>query len=103
MSEFLCRVLSIWFFLTFLVLERAPINRVHHLLPWLISTGDDDGVVKLWDPRKVESVRSYHHHFDYITDFLWLEDKKQLVATSGDGTLSVMDVRSKKNGTFCTI
>ena len=60
-------------------------------------------------------MRSYTQHFDYITDFLWLEDNKQIVATrlgivihtwaqkvltgnvySGDGTLSVMDVRSKK-------
>lgn len=31
---------------------------------------------------------------------MWLQDKKQLVATSGDGTLSVMDVRSKKPESF---
>ncbi|OBZ76140.1 WD repeat-containing protein JIP5 [Grifola frondosa] len=48
----------------------APINRMKRLLPHLLTTGDDDGVIKLWDP-------------------------KQLVATSGDGTLSVIDVRSK--------
>ncbi|KAK0205496.1 WD40-repeat-containing domain protein [Desarmillaria ectypa] len=75
--------------------HEAPINRVRHLTSWLLSTGDDDGVIKLWDPRQKETIRKYTHHFDYITDFLWLDDKKQLVATSGDGTLSVMDVRSK--------
>ncbi|PBK63827.1 WD40 repeat-like protein [Armillaria solidipes] len=75
--------------------QAVPINRVRHLTSWLLSTGDDDGVIKLWDPRQKESIRKYTHHFDYITDFLWLDDKKQLVATSGDGTLSVMDVRSK--------
>ncbi|KAK0460729.1 WD40-repeat-containing domain protein [Desarmillaria tabescens] len=75
--------------------HEAPINRVRHLTSWLLSTGDDDGVIKLWDPRQKESIRKYTHHFDYITDFLWLDDKKQLMATSGDGTLSVMDVRSK--------
>ncbi|KAG7445200.1 WD40 repeat-like protein [Guyanagaster necrorhizus] len=75
--------------------QAAPINRVRHLTSWLLSTGDDDGVIKLWDPRQKESIRKYTHHFDYITDFLWLDDKKQLVATSGDGTLSVIDVRSK--------
>lgn len=58
-------------------------------------------------------MRQYTHHFDFISDFMWLDDKKQLVATrcvmcaqivhvspyaplSGDGSLSVMDVRSKK-------
>ncbi|KAI8989141.1 WD40 repeat-like protein [Trametes punicea] len=74
----------------------APINRMKRLLPNLLASGDDDGVIKLWDPRKSEAVRRYTQHFDFISDFLWLDDKKQLVATSGDGTLSVMDVRSKK-------
>ncbi|THH28980.1 hypothetical protein EUX98_g5204 [Antrodiella citrinella] len=60
------------------------------------DTGDDDGVIKLWDPRKPEALRAYTHHFDFISDFLWLEDKRHLVAASGDGTLSVIDVRSKK-------
>ena len=31
---------------------------------------------------------------------MWLEDKRQLIATSGDGTLSVLDVRSKKTKPF---
>ncbi|KAI1787277.1 WD40 repeat-like protein [Ganoderma leucocontextum] len=74
----------------------VAINRMRRLLPQLFVSGDDDGVIKLWDPRKQEAVRKYTHHFDFISDFMWLDDKKQLVATSGDGTLSVMDVRSKK-------
>jgi hypothetical protein len=63
----------------------------------MLATGDDDGVIKvrpyihppyaflisfqLWDPRQSSSVRSYNHHHDFISDFLWLEDKKHLVAT----------------------
>ncbi|KAI0649951.1 WD40 repeat-like protein [Trametes meyenii] len=74
----------------------TPINRMKRLLPNLLASGDDEGVIKLWDPRKPDAVRRYTHHFDFISDFMWLDDKKQLVATSGDGTLSVMDVRSKK-------
>jgi hypothetical protein len=76
---------------------------VKNLTPWLLTTGDDEGVIKvdacsdvltllaetdsflsiqqLWDSRQKEAVRTYTHHFDYISDFLWLEDKKQLVAT----------------------
>ncbi|PFH53438.1 hypothetical protein AMATHDRAFT_54468 [Amanita thiersii Skay4041] len=65
-------------------------------MPSLFSTGDDDGVIKLWDPRQRDPLRTYTQHFDYITDFLWLDDKRHLVATSADGTLSVMDVKSKK-------
>ncbi|KAI0795776.1 WD40 repeat-like protein [Abortiporus biennis] len=78
----------------------VAINRIKRLTPNLLSTGDDDGVIKLWDPRKPDPLRAYTHHFDFISDFLWLEDKKQLVATSGDGTLSVIDVRSKKTEPF---
>ncbi|KIP07387.1 hypothetical protein PHLGIDRAFT_89606 [Phlebiopsis gigantea 11061_1 CR5-6] len=74
----------------------VAINRVQRLQTHLLATGDDDGVVKLWDPRKPDALRAYTHHFDFISDFLWLDDKKHLVCTSGDGTLSVIDVRAKK-------
>ncbi|TFK78435.1 WD40 repeat-like protein [Polyporus arcularius HHB13444] len=74
----------------------VTINRMKRLQPHLLASGDDDGVIKLWDPRKPDAVRKYTHHFDFISDFMYLNDKKQLVATSGDGTLSVMDIRSKK-------
>lgn len=63
----------------------------------MLATGDDDGVVKvsppslrlhgslnvlqLWDPRAPEAIREYNHHYDFISDFLWLEDKKHLVVT----------------------
>ena len=39
------------------------------------------GELKLWDPRKQDAIRTYTQHFDFISDFLWLQDKKQLVAT----------------------
>ncbi|KIJ63633.1 hypothetical protein HYDPIDRAFT_113126 [Hydnomerulius pinastri MD-312] len=66
----------------------------------MFCTGDDDGVIKLWDPRKSQEIRRHSHHFDFISDFLWLGDKKQLISTSGDGTLSVIDVRGKKPEPF---
>ncbi|KAF7978755.1 hypothetical protein HWV62_44778 [Athelia sp. TMB] len=79
---------------------QAPINRVKHVMTHMLATGDDDGVVKLWDPRVPEAIREHNHHYDFISDFLWLEDKKHLVVTSGDGTLSVLDVRNKKKEPF---
>ncbi|KAF8583453.1 WD40 repeat-like protein [Ramaria rubella] len=81
---------------TRLAAHESAINRVTQLLPNMFATGDDDGVVKLWDPRNPAQLREYKQHFDFVSDLLWLEDKRQLVATSGDGTLSVMDVRSSK-------
>ncbi|KAJ6612771.1 WD repeat-containing protein JIP5 [Mycena sp. CBHHK59/15] len=80
--------------------HEDSINRLKHVMPWMFATGDDAGVIKLWDPRQQDAIRTHKQHFDYITDFLWLQDKHHLLATSGDGTLSVMDVRSKKTEPF---
>lgn len=41
-------------------------------------------------------MRTYTQHWDYISDFTYYEDKRQLITTSGDGHLSVIDVRSSK-------
>lgn len=88
----------------------ASINRIKWLTNSLLASGDDNGLVKvssyslpsppfsfipiqLWDPRQSHAIRSYDHHFDYITDFLWLQHANQLVTSSGDATLSVIDVR----------
>lgn len=75
----------------------SPVNRTKQLLPNMFCTGDDDGVIKLWDPRQLQEIRRYVHHFDFISDFLWIGNKRQLISTSGDGTLSVIDVRGKKS------
>ncbi|KAL5639762.1 hypothetical protein ACGC1H_006368 [Rhizoctonia solani] len=79
--------------------HESAINRVTRFMS-MLATGDDNGVVKLWDPRQISPIRSYTHHFDFISDFLWLQDKKHLVVASGDGTLSVVDVRSSKAEPF---
>lgn len=79
--------------------DRSPLNRVIHMLPNMAATGDDNGVIKvmllsllyfawfnissikLWDHRQLNAIRDYTHHFDFVSDFLWLEDKRQLIAT----------------------
>lgn len=41
--------------------------------------------LQLWDPRiKTTSTaqKTYTHHWDYISSFLYFEDKKQLISTS---------------------
>ncbi|GFZ44714.1 WD repeat-containing protein JIP5 [Saitozyma sp. JCM 24511] len=75
---------------------RVPINRLFCVNENLVATGDDDGVIKFWDPRQQESIRSYSQHYDYISDFAYFDDKRQLISTSGDGHLSAIDIRSSK-------
>ncbi|ORY22972.1 WD40-repeat-containing domain protein [Naematelia encephala] len=76
--------------------HETAINRVACISPQLVVSGDDDGVIKFWDPRQPDCIRTYSQHYDYISDFAYFDDKRQLVATSGDGHLSVIDIRSNK-------
>ncbi|KZT43434.1 WD40 repeat-like protein [Sistotremastrum suecicum HHB10207 ss-3] len=76
--------------------HESSINRIATLNEHTIVTGDDEGVIKFWDPRKPEAIRSFEHHFDFISDFHYLPVKKQLITTSGDATVSVIDIRSNK-------
>ncbi|KAJ9115735.1 hypothetical protein QFC24_006918 [Naganishia onofrii] len=79
---------------------HSAVNRIASCFGNLLATGDDDGLIKLWDQRQKETVREYNHHWEYISDFVFLDDKKQLVSTSGDGTVSVIDVRSNSTTPF---
>ncbi|GMK55996.1 hypothetical protein CspeluHIS016_0210520 [Cutaneotrichosporon spelunceum] len=74
--------------------DSAPINRVHALSPHLVAAGADDGVIRFWDARSPTPAREYTHHWDYISDLAVWGDK--LLATSGDGTLSAIDLRRAK-------
>ena len=52
--------------------------------------------MKLWDVRARGLVMSYKKHTDYITCFKHHAKDNCLVVTSGDGTLSVHDLRTRK-------
>ncbi|SPO24348.1 probable WD repeat-containing protein JIP5 [Ustilago trichophora] len=68
--------------------EAAP-SRVLPIDEGMVVTGDDDGVVRLWDPRKgggvgVKEVRRWDHHFDWITDLVYLDDLPLVKERKGD-------------------
>lgn len=129
MSEF-CEGFCSGTILTVSVFASVAINRVKRLLPNLLATGDDDGVVKVCviatSPSQLAdalsscgilgSPRLYGHipitSTSYPTSYglriksilsvrgtypssLWSQSTERTCA-SGDGTLSVIDVRSKK-------
>ena len=60
--------------------------------------GDDDGRIQLWDTRQAEAAGSFAAHTDYISDMAAHAPERALLATSGDGTLSVNDTRTFKVG-----
>ena len=69
-----------------------PINIIKATSNFIIS-GDDSGSIKLFDMNSQKEVMNYKEHSDYISDFEFIEDKKVLLATSGDGLLSIYDIR----------
>lgn len=76
--------------------HEDAINAVHVLDGNVIATGDDSGVIKIWDVRKSDPVQSYDYHDDFVSDFEYMEAKRNLLTTSGDGRLGVIDIRKTK-------
>jgi len=59
----------------------------------MLLTGDDEGIIKLWDLRKKNAAFQWKDNEDYISDFAINGDKNLAVATSGDGFLSILHLR----------
>lgn len=58
--------------------------------------GDDDGLIKTWDQRQSDATSSFEAHSDFVSDMVYHEREQCLIAVSGDGTLSVNDLRTNK-------
>jgi len=59
-----------------------------------IYTGDEDGRVKVWDDKSKKCIWSFAENSDYISDFAY--KNHMLLCPSGDGTLSIFDLRKGK-------
>ncbi|ORX66514.1 WD40 repeat-like protein, partial [Linderina pennispora] len=76
--------------------HEKPLNLVKHVNEQIVATGDESGVVKLWDVRQNKAAFIHKEHVDYISDMVFNEAKRHLLVTSGDGCLSVYDTRKAK-------
>eukprot|EP01132_Coremiostelium_polycephalum_P000885 gene885-1108_t len=54
----------------------------------MVYTGDDEGTIKVWDMRQQNIVCEFQEHADFISDMITIGEK-HIVATSGDGGLSI--------------
>ncbi|KAL0393587.1 UNVERIFIED_CONTAM: WD repeat-containing protein 55 [Sesamum latifolium] len=78
------------------VQRLAAVNRIINLTESTIASGDDEGCIKVWDTRQRSCCNSFNVHEEYISDMTFALDSMKLVGTSGDGTLSVCNLRSNK-------
>ncbi|XP_047003608.1 WD repeat-containing protein 55 homolog [Schistocerca americana] len=62
----------------------------------LFASGDESGTVKVWDVRRSDPVFSIKETDDYVTSMITNEDKQFLVYSSGEGTITSVNLRSRK-------
>ncbi|KAJ8550167.1 hypothetical protein K7X08_033874 [Anisodus acutangulus] len=74
----------------------AAVNRIVNMTESTIASGDDEGHIKVWDTRQQSCSHTFNAHEEYISDITFASDSMKLLATSGDGSLSVCNLRSSK-------
>lgn len=76
--------------------HAAGIDRLTFVSDAVLASGDEEGGIRLWDTRQREGVGAFDAHTDFISDMTPHAEKHVLLAVSGDGTLSVNDLRTLK-------
>lgn len=78
--------------------HEQPVYTMSILGEHTFATGDDDGVVKLWDIRQKGNtpVFSIKQMEDYVSAMITNRDNKYLVCASGDGSLTTFNIPAKK-------
>lgn len=64
---------------------RTGINRLNHLAPYMVATGDDAGCVKIWDIRMAQAVTEFKTHEDYVADMVFDPERHTLISVRYNG------------------
>lgn len=75
--------------------HEAPLSSFYSLDENMCVTGDDKGVVKLWDLRKRKAIFKHECGEEAVKSLIADEAKKTLVAAVGDGSINTFDLRKK--------
>lgn len=77
--------------------HESPVNQVRPVNEFICATGDEDGMVKLWDPRSGKSVLECDDFTDIVKDLYVDKDCRLMIAASGEGTIMSYNLRGKKS------
>jgi WD40 repeat protein len=63
--------------------HSSGINALKSLSSSILASGDDNGVVKLWDERRSKNtpIFEWNENVDFISDFAYVESKRALLCT----------------------
>lgn len=72
--------------------HEEPVYTMSMISEHTFATGDDDGVLKMWDLRQKEPVFKLKEVEDFISCIITNDQKKYLLMTSGDGYLTTINL-----------
>eukprot|EP01104_Vermistella_antarctica_P008700 TRINITY_DN219_c0_g1_i1.p1 TRINITY_DN219_c0_g1~~TRINITY_DN219_c0_g1_i1.p1 ORF type:complete len:265 (-),score=45.73 TRINITY_DN219_c0_g1_i1:641-1324(-) len=75
--------------------HKNPINTLKQQRNFLL-TGDDEGLIKIWDLRQQKATHSVTANSDFISEFAIDVSRNTVLASSADGQLSVIHLRTGK-------
>ncbi|CAH1121902.1 unnamed protein product [Ceutorhynchus assimilis] len=75
--------------------HEVPVSCLTVLDEYLFCTGDDDGTIKLWDIRLPTAIYRCKKNEDYISDIITNDAQKYLICSSGDGSLTTIDLEKR--------
>ncbi|XP_035781152.1 WD repeat-containing protein 55 homolog [Anopheles albimanus] len=77
--------------------HEEPVYTMSIIGEHTFATGDDDGVLKMWDVRQKDAVFKLKPVEDFISAILSnAEQQKYLLMTSGDGFLTTINIAQRK-------
>ena len=76
--------------------SAVAVNVVCAINDQAFAVGDDNGLIRVWDVRTPNYVRSIPMHEDYVSDLTVGGDGTLLMSTSGDGRLGAFDLGQNK-------
>ncbi|KAM4676701.1 WD repeat-containing protein 55 [Discoglossus pictus] len=62
----------------------------------IFATGDDNGMLKVWDLRRDVAFMEMKNHEEYISGMVIDQNKKMLLTASGDGTMGVFNIKRRR-------
>lgn len=72
--------------------HEEPVYTMSVISEHTFATGDDDGVLKMWDLRQKEPVFKLKEVEDFISCIITNDQRKYLLMTSGDGYLTTINL-----------